>query len=841
MDLFDLRLWTGFTKAGGDPTQPSMVDKIVVDSRRVEGGNTLFVALIGNKEDGHHYVSQAAHNGAKYAIVRKEWHPKEPLHKIILLRVEDPLAALQQIAQSYRKQLAIPIIAIGGSYGKTMVKDFLLAMLSSSCHVGASPESFNSQIGVPLSLLTLTKKHQLGIIEASSSVIGEMDKLIAMIQPDYAILTRVGKKHLATFGCLETAAREAMKLLYAVPRDRWILMPKTPLLAPLMPNLQATPYLWNEDNDVLPHSTSIGGVLSDIIPYQVRFPDGHLFTGTMTAGYTYFTNLVNITSKAAWLLGASSSAISRTLADYSLEPMRTEIWKSSIGTTFINDTYCSDPQSIDLALRHFEQAQPSQRKIFLFGGMRHHFPSYDADLRRIGQALSRSKLDWLNLFGQADFSSLIKELRQTSPDMKVMIHESYEEALELLRHQITPQDLILIKGTKKAPLTTLTEAFNDSHTHNQCLINLAAIKNNLSIIRSKLPSKTRLMVIVKAFGYGTDDVRMAKFLETCGVDIVGVSYVDEGVALKRAGVKQDIFSINAAFYEAAKLVKWDLQVGVSDRKTIEAIAQAADRQHKKIKVHLHINTGMGRFGCRPEEALELGKLIMDSPSLVLEGIMTHFACADNAADDPFTLSQVHCFDHAIKELKSHGIEAPWVHAANSSGALRFKFPQYNMVRIGLAAYGLFASEAVAESLDLQLAISLTSRIVGINICKRGETISYGRTYQVKKEWEKIAVLPIGYFDGLHRNYSSRGHVFIRGHRAPMVGNICMDFMMVDVTDIPDVAIGDTALIFGEDQFGQYLSPEELATSGNSIVHELITCLGPRIPRIFVYEEAFQIR
>jgi alanine racemase/UDP-N-acetylmuramoyl-tripeptide--D-alanyl-D-alanine ligase len=250
---------------------------------------------------------------------------------------------------------------------------------------------------------------------------------------------------------------------------------------------------------------------------------------------------------------------------------------------------------------------------------------------------------------------------------------------------------------------------------------------------------------------------------------------------------------------------------------------------------------MGRFGCRPEEAFELASEICHSSSLELEGIMTHFACADDPKEDPFTQEQVEKFDRVIDTLKKQGISAKWVHAANSSGALRFHLPQYNMVRLGLAVYGLYVSEAAKKALDLRLAISLHSRIVGINICKEGETISYGRRYRVTREMQKIAVLPIGYFDGIHRNYSGKGDVLVHGQKAPMVGNICMDNLMVDVTDIPQVAVGDKVLIFGEDEFGNYLSPEELATSGDSIVHELITCLGPRIPRIFVYEEGKQIR
>jgi alanine racemase/UDP-N-acetylmuramoyl-tripeptide--D-alanyl-D-alanine ligase len=245
---------------------------------------------------------------------------------------------------------------------------------------------------------------------------------------------------------------------------------------------------------------------------------------------------------------------------------------------------------------------------------------------------------------------------------------------------------------------------------------------------------------------------------------------------------------------------------------------------------------MSRFGCRPEKALELAQTISSYPWLYLEGIMTHFACADNPLEDPFTLSQAAQFKQMIQLIENQGIVIPWKHAANSSGAIRFDFPEFNMIRVGLAVYGLYSSAATKQALELRLAVSLVSRIVGINECKKGETISYGRHYTVTQECQKIAVLPIGYFDGLHRNYSGKGYVMIRSHKAPMVGKICMDFMMVDVTNIPHVSVGDPVLIFGEDEYGHYIAPEDLATLGDSIVYELITCLGPRIQRIFVHEE-----
>ncbi len=842
MDLFDLRLWPGFGPAGGCLSEPALIDHITIDSRRIDSRHTLFVALKGEKQDGHHYLQHAAQLGVKYALVSYHWQPLQNLKGLKLLRVQDPLRTFQEIAKIYRLQLPIKIIGITGSFGKTMVKDLLYNLLRTEKKTAASPESFNSQIGVPLSLLTLKKEQETAIIEAAISQKQEIDILIDLIRPDYTILAPIGKKHLATLGNLSTLAEETIRFILATPQSGWALLPRHPLLQTYLPQIHCSYYFWNEASLELPHAYSLSQECMTPTPYLLSFPDQRSYQGKMTTGYAYFLDLLNMAVKAAWLTGIQSKSIHDVLVDYQPEPMRTEIWKSPIGATFIHDTYCSDPQSVDKALRHFDHATTEQIKIFVFGGMREQSNYQETDYQRIGKALNQTGLHRLILFGDKPFTPLIEEIKLSLHKPEIAIYANDVEALKSLSSQLRPEDLVLIKGEKKIPLDSFLEAFNDSLNNNQCIINLAAIQANIATLRKKLSPHTRLMIAIKALAYGTDDIYMAKFLSTCGIDIFCVSYVDEGIALKRAGIRQSIFSINAAIYEAAKVVKWDLEVGVSDADLIQALAKETRKQGKQIKVHLHINTGMGRFGCRSERALELASLIQSyHPHLSLEGIMTHFACSEDPQEDEFTFAQVECFDGVIAQLEKHGIRAKWKHAANSSGAIRFQFSQYNMVRIGLAIYGLYASDAVKKVLDLHLALSLTSRIVGINICKKGETISYGRSYKVEKEEQKIAVLPIGYFDGLHRHYSGKAHVLIRGYQAPMVGNICMDYLMVDVTDIPHVAVGDKVLIFGEDEFGYYLSPEELAANGKSIIHELMTCLGPRIQRVFVYEEGCQIR
>lgn len=504
------------------------------------------------------------------------------------------------------------------------------------------------------------------------------------------------------------------------------------------------------------------------------------------------------------------------------------------GTTFINEPYSSDPLSIDRSLNHFKLCPAHGKKVYLFGGLRGESQDRAYDYARIGKAFAGSPVDKLVLIGNHSYESLILETKN-SP-LSPAKHSSYKEAIAKLKDKLNPQDLVVIKGDSKFPLDDLTESFHGSIFPNQCFINLAAIEANLATISQKLGRHTRRMIMVKAFAYGMNDVRIAQFLADKGIDILGVSYVDEGIALKRAGITQSLFSLHASPYEAEKVAEWGLEVGVSDSAVIAALANASARRGVRIKVHLHVDTGMSRLGCRLEETLALAKEILSFPSLKLEGIMTHFSSADDPHEDAFTRIQTERFNSVIAALEQAEIEIPWKHAANSSAMMRFSLPQCNMARIGLALYGLNPSKDVAEALDLRPAVSLTSRIVGINQCKKGDSVSYGRHFIIDQDHKRIAVIPIGYYDGIHRNYSGKAKVIIQGKKADIVGNICMDFMMVDITDIPHASINDPVLLFGEDAYGNTLAPEEFAALGNSIPHELITCLGPRIQRIFIHEE-----
>lgn len=813
---WDLKKWPLFLSSGGDSTCSAFIDQLTIDSRRIESPHSLFVALPGQEHDGHQFVPDADLRGAAYALVKENYIPAVPLKNMRLLRVPDPLRALQDLACWHKRQMPAKILAITGSQGKTMVKDLLAQMLEARYAVYASPESFNSQLGVALSLLGLAESHEIAIIEAGISHPGEMERLSDMLLPNYAIFSSLGHTHLATLGSKETIAKEKMRLLQKVDPSGWSLLPHTPLLLPYLETLKAPHYFWDIATPFLPHAAYCGLNAAHEMTCSITFPSGRICQIAISSGIDYYLSLVNAALKAAYLLGVEEEALIDRLHHFLPQPMQTEIWSSPFGPTFINAPYCADPMSLRLGLKELARsASPRSRKIFVFGGLRGNVHYSDALTTQITHFIRSAGVDQLYLTGTFQ-----------TPYLPI---DSQDSALQKICDAGSKEDIVLIQGAKKENLDPLIGETRLS-------INLSAIQYNLGQIAHYLPNGTRIMVMVKALGYGTDSVILSRFLARCGIDCVGVAHVDEGIALKRAGISQAVFVLNAALYEVNKAVLWDLEVGVSNLSTINALNAEAAKLGKKVKVHLHCDTGMSRLGCRPDEALSLAKAIQEAPGLIFEGIMTHFAAAESREEDPFTLAQIEQFHILIDTLRAHAIQPGWTHAANTGGILRFSNNSLNMVRLGLGLFGLHPSAETQKALSLKLAVSLTSRLVGINICRRGETISYGRTYTVKRDKELIGVVPIGYFDGLHRHYSGKGHVLVRGKKAPMVGTICMDYMMIDITDIPDAAIGDPVLIFGQDRFGHYLEPEAFAQRGDTTAYELLTCLGPRIQRVFIHDE-----
>ena len=364
--------------------------------------------------------------------------------------------------------------------------------------------------------------------------------------------------------------------------------------------------------------------------------------------------------------------------------------------------------------------------------------------------------------------------------------------------------------------------------YRQLTVSLSAVEQNLAALHSRLPSGTRLMPMIKANGYGTGALELAQCLAELGVDLMGVAFVQEALTLRAQGFQGDLFVCQPNGDEFPYALDAGLQLAMMSIKQVDELEQLCSEKGVRATVHLKVNTGLNRFGCAPDTALCIARAIAQSPHLQLDGIMTHFACADDPAEDAFTLAQVACFDQVIAEIEAHGIPLPWRHAANSAGIQRFELPQYNMARPGISLMGVPPSASDLPQTPLRLAPRLESAIVHINQCEPGDSISYARSYTCRRPCERIAAIPIGYADGIQWGFRNKGSFLVRGKEAPLVGNICMDTTLIDITHIPEAELGDPVLLFGSEH-----PPTLLAEQWGTIPYQLLVALGPRITRKFV--------
>jgi Alr-MurF fusion protein len=815
MRSFDLRQWIGFSAAGGDPSRPALIDRVAVHSAQIEPA-TLFVALEGVRQDGHSFVPTAIASGARFCCVRKEF-PVGPVDETKLLRVIDPLKALQEIAQCYRLTLKTRVVAITGSFGKTLTKDLLAALLRRQQQVGCSPESFNSQLGVCLSLLDVEPHHEIALIEAGISRRGEMGRLAAIIAPDHAILTSLGPAHLASLGSLEAIIEEKCQLLQSVSPHGWVLTPENlPLairesLRARLVQAQEKPWVAQQPNKPL--------------HYSVVFPQGRQFSFRIARGFPQLHRVLELAIRAAYLLGTDPESIREGLQHYSPELMRTEVWTSPLGVTFVNDCYGADPLSLQHSLGFL--ASRGSRNLLLFGGLAATQPVLH---RTISRAINGcSSLHQVALIGDSLANAVGEELSKP-----YSCHPDPATALRQLRTTLCPGQTVLIKGAARQGLDKLRHHFAEGIGETRLEVHMDALRHNVAALSHSHPD-TAMIGMVKADGYGTGAHTVGRFLTRCGVTLLGVAHLCEAISLRLAGIEEPIFVFSAAPHEAAQIVQWNLEVGVSDLNQIEQLAREAAAHDHLVRVHLHLDTGMTRFGCREAQVRQLAHAIKSSSHLEPYGFFSHLSGATDPTQDATSTAQIALFTRLCRELEAEGYLFPLRHLANTAGACRFAIPPQNGMRIGIGLFGLQEGTGSQLKIPLQPALTLTSRLIAIHNCQPGDRVSYGGKYCVQAAGARIGVVPMGYFDGLRRTFGGNGAVLIRGKRAPLIGEICMDFCMVDLSGIPSAQVDDGVLFFGEDEMGFNQDAIDFARSGGLSVYELIAGLGPRVQRLYFYD------
>lgn len=766
---------------------PLPINHVSIDTREDFSPNTLFFALPGINCHGERFVLEAASKGAVGACVPLSFQTPPALPKdFFLFRVQKPLHTLQKLASTYLASLDVEVTVILGTHGKTLAKDLIGHIFQNNKEIFFSKGSLNSQLGVPLSVFSLEKHHRKAVFEVAFSERGELPRLWNLLKPQSAIITQVQPKEIGLLSNPQKFWEEILTL--DIPE--WLLVPEETGHVFNAKRL----FFFKDKESPLPQ------IIKEKETYRFHSASGQSAVRKFHSSFPYLHDHLLVAIQGASLLGADEKEITEAFLHYHPDLKKKEIWKTQSGIQVISDA----------AFAGIPSLRDSLKLLSLFPQVK----------KKIGYIQGRKK--------------------KLPPDIKAQFDAIFfeeDKKFEHLKEELNSGDLLFFSGDRHHSLDSLSTLLDEAPYGSFVTINLANLKENIDYYRRHLPAGTHFMAVLKAFGYGTDPLSSLLFLRLLGIDYFALAHVEEGVFLRKAGVKDSLFVLHASYQEVEKALRWNLEIGVSSLQEIENLERHAQILGKKGTVHLHIDTGMNRFGCDPDDAVTLGERIASSPHLVLKGALTHFAAAEDASFDDFTQRQIKTFESCLESLKKRGITVAYRHAANSSAALRFPIPCCNLVRVGLGLWGLTASNEVKKHHRLKPAPSLYARITHLQHCKRGETVSYGCSYVVEREKETIAILPIGYFDGLKRRFSASSSVLIRGKKAPMVGKICMDFMMVNVTDIPEAEIGDLALIFGEDSFGNRMPLEELARTGSSHAHELFSSLGPRLPRIFLYDEA----
>ena len=808
----------GARRFGHSATQ---VEWLLTDSRSlVFPETTLFFALRTKVGDGHRYVADLYRRGVRNFVVGTLPAERETAFPDAnFLQVMSPLKALQRLAERHREEHDIPVIGVTGSNGKTVVKEWLYQLLSPTLHVTRSPKSYNSQVGVPLSVCLLGEHSEIGIFEAGISQPGEMAALRAIIQPTIGVMTNIGPAHQENFESVEEKCHEKLSLF----QDAKVLVYCAD--DAVVDECVATSLLrgerlaWSRQNPSAALFVSAVETLERGTRITYRF---HGAEATMTIPFTDDASTVNCIHCLAVLLSLNFSAEEIANRMKRLEPvaMRLEVIQGVRNCTLINDTYNSDAASLDIALDFMArrpEIQNKQKVLILSDMFQTGLPATEL-YAKVAELLNRRAIDHFIGVGPeiSHAHSLFLMKKSFFPSGEALADSGLLDTLH--------DSLVLIKGSRPFGFEKITAALSLRVHETTLHVNLDALAGNLNYYRSFMKPETKMVCMVKASAYGAGSVEVAKTLQDRGVNYLAVAVADEGAELRRAGITAGIIVMNPEMTAFKTLFDYELEPEVYNFKLLDALIKAAEKEGiQGFPVHIKLDTGMHRLGFDPR--LDLPALIdrlHHQTSVIPRSVFSHFVGSDSPDFDDFSARQFALFDEASKTLQAAFPHKILRHICNSAGIERFPERHLDMVRLGLGLYGIDP----IDNRSLQNVTTLRTTILQIRECPKGDSVGYSRRTVLERD-SRIAAIPIGYADGLNRHLGNRrGYCLVNGQRADYVGNICMDVCMIDVTDT-DCREGDTVEIFGDN-----LPPAELARQLDTIPYEILTSVSDRVKRIY---------
>jgi Alr-MurF fusion protein len=791
----------------------AVISHLVYDSRRIQHPeSSLFFALQTGHEDGHRFVADAYKKGVRAFVVQQ---PLE-LEDATLIVVDNTLSALQALATHHRQQFQIPVIGITGSNGKTIVKEWLHHLLEQDYQIIRSPKSFNSQIGVAVSVWQVEPQHTLAIFEAGISMPDEMMKLQEMIQPTIGVLTNIGEAHSEGFASIDEKLREKLKLF---TKADVVIGP-----AELLATVKAKTFTWSASVEASLEILSVTHS-KEVTTIHALYKEAKQ---TLEIPFSDEASVQNaITCWCVLLhLGLKQEQIQERFRSLHPVDMRLQLNHGINHCLVINDSYSADTTSLKIALDFLVQQSAGLSRTVILSDFYESGKDEKSLYEEITRLVNHYGIQKLIAVG----STISEELQhRIEPTVLLQTYPSTEVFLQRFRSSDYYNEIILIKGARKAGFERIASLFEQKLHGTVLQINLSALTHNLKQYQQALKPTTKIMAMVKAFSYGSGGVEIASVMQFNNVAYLGVAYADEGVELVKAGITLPIMVMNAESSSFATIIEHSLQPVIYSVGLLHSFESYIKQQGlTAYPVHLEIETGMNRLGFAAEEIAYVANHFSVNPYLHVQSVFSHLAASEEAANDVFTKQQVRQFEEAVNCIQEH-LAYPFLkHISNSAAIVRHPHLQMDMVRLGIGLYGVEPDGE--DRLDLQAVATLRSTVAQIKEVKSGESVSYNRRGVVQRD-SRVATVRIGYADGYSRRFGNGvGKMLIRGKLAPVVGTVCMDMTMVDVTGIPDVREGDDVIIFGAE-----LPVQEVAGLIQTIPYEIMTSVSQRVKRVYYYE------
>ncbi|MCF6364888.1 MAG: bifunctional UDP-N-acetylmuramoyl-tripeptide:D-alanyl-D-alanine ligase/alanine racemase [Bacteroidales bacterium] len=799
-----------------------VVSEIITDSRSfVSSEKSIFFALKSKRNDGHKYINDLYKRGMSNFVVSEYRNQFKELTNARFIIVDNTMDTLHKLAKYYRDTFNSEVLAVIGSNGKTIVKEWLYQLLHDEINIVRSPKSYNSQLGVPLSLCLLEKKYQTGIIEAGISEPDEMENLEKIIKPDTVIFTAFGEAHQENFKNLQEKAIEKLKMCKHA--ETVIFSPNFQIIADLIKKDKnfnnKNLFTWSLKNkaaDLFVEKVAKSETNTNLtvvyknkaIKYKIPFIDDASVKNSLSClSYIISQNLLN------------DSILERFSH---LEPieMRIEQKQGINNCVLINDSYNSDINSLKIAVDLLKNLSKHMDKTIILSDINQSGMS-DKDLyETVSKIIKNNNIN--RFIGIGEKISAHKDF--FNEKINSSFYTSTKDFLKDDFIKLFQNEVILLKGSRVFKFEKISEALELKKHRTVLEINLEALTHNFNYYKSLLPPGTKTMVMVKALSYGSGTSKISELLQYHQVDYLGVAIADEGVSLRKAGITTKIMVMNPDENSISDIIDYKLEPEIYSFNILETfLNKLKDYSGIKLPIHIKVDTGMMRLGFCDFEIDALLKKLQNTKLLFVKSVFSHLAASDEPQHDEFTNTQINKFKEICNNF-SAGLNYKFIkHIANTSGIERFPNAVFDMVRIGIGLYGFNG----ADNANLMNVSTLKTRIIQIKTVLKNETVGYGRKWIAKRN-SKIAVIPIGYADGLSRKFSNEtGSVLINKQKAVIIGNVCMDMCMIDITDI-DAKENDEVIIFGDDY-----PASEIAKKLNTISYEVITRVSERVKRIYL--------